>query len=292
MEYDPKIHLHEDFLNGVLPKSYSLNGYEFSYSESFRILSDEGIRVLKSIIDENKSKMKSFGVGDRAPKTIRNMGYSNKFIKDFNECPVILEKLSKIANEKLKTHNYISSYSHVNIGPVGADLPIDQWHCDSVPYVMVILLSDMSGATGGELEMIKLHREKGFDKLKKGTINEDDLERAKYPGIGYAIFMKGSQMIHHVTAVKNGKEPRITVVNSYMPVDPFIEDETRLAIFKNEPETCYKEYSIHKMKIAIDQLKENEKQNCFTIDFLKNAVEVLEGKDDSHIEGMYFKSKL
>ena len=291
MNYDPNIHLHESFLKNNIPKSYSLNGSEFAYSESFRLLSDEGIRVLKEIIEENKNKISSFGVGNRAPRTIRNMGYSNKFIKDFNECPVILNKLSRIASEKLKTHTFISSYSHVNIGPVGADVPIDQWHCDSVPYVMVILLSDMSGATGGELEMIKMDREKDFEKLRKNELQECDLVRAKYPGIGYAIFMKGSKMIHHVTAVKSAKEPRITMVNSYMPTNPFEEDETRLAIFKNEPETCYKEYSIHKMKILLEQIKRNgDKEQIMK--FLQHSIEVLEGKDDSHIEGTYFKSKL
>ncbi len=32
-----------------------------------------------------------------------------------------------------------SNYSHINIGVIGSDKPVDQWHVDSVDYVLIVV---------------------------------------------------------------------------------------------------------------------------------------------------------
>lgn len=92
---------------------------------------------------------------------------------------------------------------------------IDQWHFDSVPYVLIILLSDPTTFEGGILE---------FEYDNK--INQVD-----FPNIGYAFFMKGSEIRHHVTKLLFGK--RITLINSYMDKDDH-DDITNLKTFEKD----------------------------------------------------------
>ena len=320
-EYDPHIHLASNILTkqfnkiAIFPNydiSNILNSYEIghpsqlAFSEPFQVLSQEGISVLRNIINLYKKDITTFGVGDRVPMSIRSLGYKCKWISDFNECKILTNYLSILAGKELVAHTFKSSYSHVNIGAISDDKPVDQWHCDSVPFVLVILMSDMTGASGGELQVLKKERNDGFKTLlerRTEDINKHTLT-VKYPAIGSAIFMQGSKMLHHVTPVKRAKEPRITVVNSYMPVDPNIPDETRLAIFKNEPDVCYYEYAKHKASIAISKFKQlietKPKNNgkYYSNEFDKIISDLQENKsvldgtiNDGHVDGLFINEK-
>lgn len=326
--YDPQKHLDKGILNSDFSRlsTVDINTYKESsvkvgaeapfngisspmaYSSAFKVLSDEGIVVLSKIIEENLSKGKSFGVGNRTPMSLRGLAFSSKFIRDFNECPILLNFLSKLAGLQLIPHTYVSSYSHCNIGAVGDNVPVDQWHADSVPFVLVILMSDLGpSAQGGELQVIKMPREESFRVLTEtsGNIPNEFLVNVKYPGVGWALFMQGSHMVHHVTPVKNGACPRITVVNSYMPLNANVLDETRLAIFKNEPETCYYEYAVHKAWRATNQLQQFLHRTQSTdpetlskelkkiTNELDEGIEVLTGKKfDGHLKNSaYFYEK-
>ena len=44
----------------------------------------------------------------------------------------------------------------INFGEVGSDKPVDKWHLDSVPFVMVLILSDLEGMVGGDLKVARL----------------------------------------------------------------------------------------------------------------------------------------
>lgn len=315
-EYNPKIHLHHEIFEKRVDHVYLLDGYKvvkkcptsksgeaskMAYTAPFQVLSDEGIYVLRKIIEKNKKYGKSFGVGNRTPLSLRGLAFHSKFIKDFNECPVLLKYLSDAAGKELVAHSYTSSYSHTNIGVVGDNRAVDQWHADSVPFVLVILMSDMSGSEGGELQVVKTDREKAFELISttNNNVPKDLLLNANYPGLGWGLFMQGSLLVHHVTPVKNGKEARITVVNSYMPRDPFAPDETMLAVFKNEPETCYYEYARHRSWRAREQLNSLLNNTGYIdappevlaatirkiVEELGNGADIIDGKKvDGHVQ--------
>ena len=73
---------------------------------------------------------------------MRGLAYVSKFIRDFNRCPMIAERMSIFAGKSLNSHAMPMNYSHVNIGVPGAGKKVDQWHLDSVGYVLVILMKN------------------------------------------------------------------------------------------------------------------------------------------------------
>ena len=166
-----------------------------------------------------------------------------------NQCPQALSLLSQIAGVNLVPSSFETAWGHANIGAIGSDQPVDQWHIDSVPFVLVILLSDMSDAIGGDLEVVRrAPYQDAFKRIEEtyNNVPREELLVAKYANPGCAILMQGSHMVHHVTPVVSAKERRITVINSYQCSDPSYPDDTRLDFFKYEPETAYFQYARHR----------------------------------------------
>ena len=86
---------------------------------------------------------------------------------------------------------------------------------DSVPYVMVILLSDASEMVGGDLLVARLgDPRKALEMIRTETIDPKLIDTVNYPGPGYAIFMQGAKIAHAVTPVVRAQEKRLTCINS------------------------------------------------------------------------------
>jgi len=266
--YNPQIHLSEFVLNDGQVNVHQLDTYEefeqipppesnansnLAFSQSFQVLSPEGVRTLRGILDDLKQYAKHHG---RQPCANRHQGYRSRFIRDFNRCTILHRFLSKLAGHEITAHSMVSHYSHTNYGIVGDGRAVDQWHVDSVPFVVVILMSDMTDAEGGILEVIKAPQEPAWRMLHetKNNVPQEHLLQVNYPGMGWGIFMQGSRMVHHVTKVSNAREPRITVVNSYMSVNPFVPDSTKYITYSNESTVNF-EYARHKAWRASQQLQ-------------------------------------
>ncbi len=56
----------------------------------------------------------------------------------------------------------------------------------------------------------------------------------------------GSQLAHRVTGIQSCTEPRLTVVNSFMSTNPFVEERTRFDTFRNKGTTAELEFAMHK----------------------------------------------
>jgi hypothetical protein len=254
--YDPKIHLQLqspkelttlDFERIPLHKGTPLDGRSdvplpsptddttstpssLAYTSCFRVLSDEGIRVLRGIISSHGGLAQS---NQRIACMIRNLGYVSPWIRAFNECPVLLEHISRLAGMRLEATYHHGSYSHVNFGvlppkdssalapgPPGEtdaeraarlQVPVDQWHADSVPFVLIIVLSDMEGMVGGEIECVRRRGREAGMKLIAETGNrvpESELLRVSYERMGFALFMQGCEMsVLHLQHVRAAPEP-------------------------------------------------------------------------------------
>lgn len=283
--FDPDIHLEltePDFvilLDGFqrvpkapqLAKTVAENGQsQIAYSGPFRLLSDEGYRVLKSVL---KREM-AYQIADaRHPSSVRFSGYRSKWLQDFNRCPRILEHLSNIAGDvQLVPTTLQSSYSHTNIGYAGTD-KVDSYHRDSVPYVVILLACDMSETVGGKLQLIERDADEAFRLIEqyKGQVPEEYVRTIDYLGSNSCVFMQGklqrylfiqneltkyilgSRIVHRVTGIESCAEPRITVVNSYMSTNPFTTDCTRYDTFRKE-KTGPLEFAMHKLWRANAQM--------------------------------------
>ncbi|CAF1447565.1 unnamed protein product [Didymodactylos carnosus] len=269
-KYDPSIHLNivePEFvvlLNNNFQRVKHAPAIDFeqgvyksqvAYTAPFRILSDEGYKVLKSII---KREFINCEGDQRQPNRIRHIGYRSKWIRDFNRCPIVLEFLTKLcgSNEPLMATTLKSSYSHTNIGLVDPTKNIDQWHVDSVPYVIIILACDMTNTIGGELQLIEREKQEALKLIAEynGEIPDEYVQNIDFGGAGSVIFMQGCEIAHRVKPVLAGTEPRLTVVNSYMSRNPFVTEKTRYNTFVYEP-TCDYEFTLHKAWRAREQLK-------------------------------------
>jgi hypothetical protein len=203
--YDPNIHLsltEPDFvvlLDGFrhVPKAPKLdrpvasNGNsQLAYTGPFQLLSDEGYSVLRKILQRELVHQ----IGDeRQPAYIICNGYRSKWLQDFNRCPLVLEHLSRMTGDvRLLPTAFQSTYSHVNIGRA-TGTNIDAWHCDSVPYVVILLACDMSETVGGELQLIEREPKEAFRLIEeyKGQVPKDLIRPIDYLGPNSCVFMQG-----------------------------------------------------------------------------------------------------
>ena len=203
-----------------------------AYSAPFRVLSDEGVRALRSVISENEKYATS--VPGRIPKCIRGLGYRSQFVHDLGYSPDVLAHLAGCAGEHITPHGMSSNLSQVNFGEIGAGVKVDQWHLDSVPYVMVLLMSDATDMVGGELQVARIPGDPrvALSAVQSNKVDPAFIDTVKYPGPGYAIFMQGSRIAHGVTPVLSARENRLTVVTSYQNCDVFAEDRTVYRTFR------------------------------------------------------------
>jgi len=188
---------------------------DLAYTEPFRVLSDEGVKAFKEIIADNEESMAI--VTPRNPKIIRGLGFTSKWVQDFNESPVLLDHLSKLANVPICAHGMSTNYSQINYGEAPkegekAAKSADTWHLDSVDYVLVVMLSD--GFEGGELLVSNMDPNLSMERIRRNDLPSELTSANKYPGPGYGIFMQGSRIAHSVAPVTKGNT-RLTAVNSY-----------------------------------------------------------------------------
>ena len=55
--------------------------------------------------------------------------------------------------------------SQVNFSTPGSLTPVDHWHNDSIAYAGVVVISDMEGMVGGDLELFRVLFTLGLGRL-------------------------------------------------------------------------------------------------------------------------------
>ena len=73
-----------------------------AFTAPFRLLSDEGVRVVRKIIKYNEKYAKS---NERIPKTLRGLGYRSKFIRDLAYSQEVLQHLSRCSGDSIHPHS-------------------------------------------------------------------------------------------------------------------------------------------------------------------------------------------
>ena len=227
----------------------------FAYSEPFRLLSDTGVSECRSILKREKDLIK------QTQRSLSQGGlvYRSKFICDLLFSPSLCALFSEMANVEIWPNNMHNRSSQANYSDPKSSAKVDLWHVDSVDYVCVIILSDIKDMEGGELQVLELiDRE-----LRPGVVatsdilaHKDKIRTVNYPGPGYCIFMQGSMIKHGVNPVRRASEPRITLVNSYSPLDVFIPDRTEPYVYTIDSHHVRSiEYTRHKARRCEGQLQ-------------------------------------
>lgn len=233
LQLEPPTHIKDmNFKNVPFPFSGEETRVKgnLAYTMPFRVLSDEGVRAAKRSLLENQNLSKS---NPRASQFVRGLGYASNFHRGLAYDPTLTGLLDQLARDKVAIHGMTMNISHTNIGQIATGKPVDKWHNDSVDYVMIIILSDLTEMQGGDLRVLQMPDSTGntFKELTMKGIPDDLVEVVKYTGAGYCVFMQGCKILHTVDAVLAAREPRISLVNSYMSLRPFGPDRARYSTF-------------------------------------------------------------
>jgi hypothetical protein len=200
---------------------------QLAFTSAFPVLSASGVQAMRTVIDNHRDLQSS---NTRINRYLRGMAYSSKWVRAWAESPEVVAHLSRLAGMPLIPHYFHGSYAHTNLSSdPSANKPVDSWHVDSCPFVLIVVCSNMDGMEGGTLQVVKRQGQKAAVDLVKSTDNNvrgDDMMVAEYVQAGYGIFMQGSDLLHRVTPVTKAREARISVVNSYMPANVFTIDRT------------------------------------------------------------------
>lgn len=131
--------------------------------------------------------------------------------------------MSKLAGCELIYHPMKCQALHVNlkandVEPTEQKLPIDKWHVDTTPYVLVVFCTDPEEYTGGELQYFKGTRDEGINFLSTGDkkLPQDRVHNVGRQIKGYGVMMQGSRVFHQASNVLSGRN-RTTMVFSFCP---------------------------------------------------------------------------
>ena len=201
----------------------SSEGSKLAFTSPFRIFSNEGIKVLHDIIEREKHHANK----NHRNLQLRGLYYKSAFIRDLVTNQEMLEFLSRLAGEPILPHFLLMNAAAVNIGKVNEETVIegvvDPWHYDSVRFVGISLISDITDMKGGELQIVKRRKQEALDLIHNTSNNmtENDVLTVSYERAGYCIFVQGSEMVHRVRKVESAKEPRLSLIMSFQPANPF-----------------------------------------------------------------------
>ncbi|KAL0482495.1 ubiquitin-related modifier [Acrasis kona] len=224
-------------LSDIENKKYNTNA-PLALTSPFKLLSLEGANTLRRITELATSHQYVRKSYNRGALVLRGLTHVSDFVRDLTEDERVNSLVSTMAGELLTSHGMIMNRGHVNVGEIGTGRPVDQWHVDSGDYALVIMLSDTDGMVGGDFQIALRDPDTAKRLLKEnnGQLKEgDEVLTIKYPGKGWALFMQGCLMLHHVTEVKSSpiETKRVSFVNTYMRRNIFAEDYTRYSIFRH-----------------------------------------------------------
>lgn len=260
----------------------------FAYTpKHFRILSDQGLKVLRSIVDFHKTH--HLKTNDRN-SSIRGLAYLSQFVSDLTYAPPLGDLLSQMAGEPLGPQSCVMNHAHTNVGAVGAGT-VDKWHVDSVDYVVILMISDTQHMQGGQVQVLQKADATGdtFAQLQRDGVPDQWVSTLPAPPAGYGLFLRGSKLLHAVTSVVAAREPRHSVILPWSSRNVFGPDLTRLDtlryIFRDPPAVASLEYARHKawrvsgqMKYLIDHVtfendREDDESNQDSVQELANLLQ-------------------
>ena len=236
LQLEPPSHIKDlDFKDVPFPFSDSEKTVvgHMAYTRPFRVLSDAGVKLARQQAEKNMSRLAL--KDERASCYLRGLGFVSNFHREFAYSEDVLSLLSEVSRDSIHVQTNPHNVSHTNVGQVGTGRPVDKWHTDSTDYVLVIMISDQTDMVGGDLRVLQMSDASNtdsnlttFQRLQKEGVPEELIETVKYAKAGYGILMQGSKILHTVSEVMAAREPRWSIVNSYMSGRVFLQpDKTR-----------------------------------------------------------------
>jgi hypothetical protein len=219
----------------------------------FRVLSDEGVEVLRAIAEELRSLASG---SERIPKRIRGVLYRSAFVRGLYANRTFLEFLRGIAQAPLEPHPATHHALQFNFAPEDLSKNVDQWHRDVVSFDFVLMVSDPRPMKGGRFEYFAGPVEEGRELLANGSgLPEERVVKVEFPGAGWAVLQQGHRVLHRAARLEE-RYPRITMVGSYWTPHPAIADPTDVRTMRKAdgPEIALVEWSRYKALVTARKL--------------------------------------
>ena len=206
----------------------------FGYCSAFRILSEEGVKVMKHICERiYNNRNESAGTGaNRLGSYARGAGYRSKFIRDFCDSPELAKHLSTIAKVRLGRHSVPAVACGINYAPDDITKAVDTWHVDSVSFDVVMMMSDPSLIKGGEFQIFNGTKEEGREILgisgEEGvdvSLPQERITNIPFPAAGYGFLQQGSMIFHRACRLLE-KADRTTMIPSFEVLPRSAQDDT------------------------------------------------------------------
>lgn len=213
-------------------------------SSPFRILSDEGAKVLLQVARNLRDHAVSC---ERIENMVRGGCYRSRFLRDLCTAPSITEMMCAIYGIDVAPHTMPVHLGHMNFAPQDLSRAVDKWHHDTLPLDYVMMVTDPAAMSGGRFEYFAGTRHEAAVLAEKGeTPPPERVVAPDFPGPGYAIALHGDMVVHRGAALNEPAE-RITMVNGYINMDITKDDQHRMRdlIKVDDPECLYTEWAKH-----------------------------------------------
>jgi len=219
---------------------------DFGYSEPFRLLSEEGLRLYREALLSKPVLQNCYYSCHMVPLTIRNMAAHNKFIRQMSTSEAMLLACSNMVGCDLVWHPFKVEHMMTNIQMKGKEATkVFDWHNDSNSFVLLVNLSEIpEDGRGG------------------GTLMQDATGAAhevRAPGPGWAYVMQGKRVLHAANASENWT--RIVSVISFcskdtLAVESLEEDTVDLRLARNYTDHALldKEYAAYRLSRSMEKL--------------------------------------
>lgn len=229
-------------------------------SSPFRILSDEGSRVLLSVA---RSLRRHAIRCERIQNMVRGGCYRSRFLRDLCIDPTVTELMCEIYQTDVAPHTMPVQLGHMNFAPDDLSMAVDKWHHDTLPLDFVMTVTDPATLDGGRFEYFVGTKYKMEQFAGEGkTPPRDRVVAPPFNGPGYAIALHGDMVVHRGAPLNRPGE-RISMVNGYVATNTSLDDQHRLNDLSlvDDPEVLYAEWARHaawraktRLETLLDQL--------------------------------------
>lgn len=189
--------------------------FPIAVTSPFRILSEEGVKVLRDSIHQLQDYMNT---SDRIASFVRGAIYYSPFIRELCLSDDINKHISKIAGLPALPHPMGLYQGHLNFKPQqpeDKDKDVDKWHTDTVVLDYVLLATDPKDFEGGYFEYFQCTKSQAIRALIREE-GDPHIIKVEFPAAGYALLQQGNLVVHRASCVTKGDE-RTTLVQSYIP---------------------------------------------------------------------------
>ena len=187
----------------------------FAISEPFQLLTPASAAHLKDVALRELGGESEYSTA-RTSACIRGSPALEGLMKSMQ--PELEDMATRLVGNgmRLKMVKMNLEHAHLNVQREVQDHPVDNWHQDSTPFVLIIILTDHTNDPGGNL----LVRHNGT-----GT-KQDQTYRWKLTKPGEACLVQGSHIWHMAQQSEVGE--RFTLVTSFYCDDPVVYDITSI----------------------------------------------------------------